>query len=134
MPGTALNLMGEARESDTIQDQIKDRTRVRGDGSTSWKRYSEDNRDKGRRGEAGIAEPRIQHGQILLFDVTSRINRRILSGKTSEKPKKKLFSPSLSLDKTITKAYFMVTMNRILRFLPDNNRTLSQKRIDRGSL
>ena len=130
MPGTALNLMGEARESDTIQDQIKDRTRVRGDGSTSWKRYSEDNRDKGRRGEAGIAEPRIQHGQILHIEDASRIKWRISSRKTQ----KKLLFPSLSLDKTITMAYFMVTKNRIRRFLSVNNRTLSQKRIDRGSL
>jgi len=123
MPGTALDLMGEAREPDTIQDPIKDRTRVRGDGSTSWKRYSEDNRNKGRRGEAGIAEPRIQHGQILHFDVTSRIKWRRLSRKSQ----KKLLFPSLSLDKTITKAYFMVTKNRIRRFLPVKNRTLSQK-------
>ena len=129
MPGTALDLMGEAREPDPIQDPIKDRTRVRGDGSTSRKCYSEDNRDKGRRGEAGIAEPRIQHGQILHFDVTSRIKWRI----SSRKSQKKLFSPSLSLDKMITKAYFMVTKNRIRRFLSVNNRTLSQKRIDRGS-
>ena len=83
----------------------------------------EDNRDKGRRGEAGIAEPRIQHGQILHFDVTSRIKWRI----SSRKSQKKLFSPSLSLDKTITKAYFMVTKNRVRRFLSVNNRTLSQK-------
>ena len=47
---------------------------------------------------------------------------------------KKLFFLSLSLDKTITKAYFMVTKNRILRFLTVNNRSFSQKRIDRGSL
>ena len=71
MPGTVFDLMGEAREPDPIQDPIQDRTCVRGDGSTSWKRYSEDNRNKGRRGEAGVAEPRIQHGQILHFDVTS---------------------------------------------------------------
>ena len=93
MPGTAFDLMGEAREPDTIQDQIKDRTRVRGDGSTSWKRYSEDNRDKGRRGEAGIAEPRIQHGQILHFDVTSRIKRRVSSRKITEKTIFPVFKP-----------------------------------------
>ena len=39
----------------------------------------EDNRNKGCRGEAGVAEPRIQHGQILHFDVTSRIKWRISS-------------------------------------------------------
>ena len=130
MPGTAFDLVGETGEQDPIQDPNKDRTCVRGDGSTSRKRYSEDNRDKGRRGEAGIAEPRIQHGQILHFDVTSRIKWRI----SSRKSQKKLFSPSLSLDKTIIKAYFMVTKNRILRFLTVNNRSFSQKRIDRGSL
>ena len=123
MPRTPLDLMGEAREPDPIQDSIEDRTCVRGDGSTSWKRYSEDNRDKGRRGEAGVAEPRIQHGQILHFDVTSRIKWRI----SSRKSQKELFFPSFSLDKTITKAYFMITKNRVLRFLSINNRTLSQK-------
>ena len=79
MSGTAFDLMGEAGEPDPIPDPIEDRTCVRGDGSTSWKRYSDDNRDKGRRGEAGVAEPRIQHGQILHFDVTSRIKWRISS-------------------------------------------------------
>lgn len=83
----------------------------------------EDNRNKGRRGEAGIAEPRIQHGQILHFDVTSRIKWRI----SSRKSQKKLFPPSLSLDKMITKAYFMVTKNRIRRFLTVKNpNTLSK--------
>ncbi len=132
MPGTVFDLMGEAREPDTIQDPIKDRTRVRGDGSTSRKRYSEYNRDKGRRspnswrdrrGEAGVTEPRIQHGQILHFDVTSHIKWRV----SSRKSQKKLFSLSSSLDKTITKSYFMVTKNRIRRFLTVKNpNTLSK--------
>ncbi len=93
MPGTALDLMGKAREPDPIQDPIKDRTRVRGDGSTSRKRYSENNRDKGRRGEAGIAEPRLQHGQILHIDVTNRIKRRISSKKTQKKTISPVFNP-----------------------------------------
>jgi IS5 family transposase len=91
--GTPLDLMGEAREPDPIQDPIQDRTCVRGDGSTSRKRYSEDNRDKGRRGEAGVAEPRIQHGQILHFDVTSRIKWRVSSRKITEKTIFPVFKP-----------------------------------------
>ena len=84
MPGTDFDLMGEAREPDTLQDSIKDRIRVRGNGSTSWKRYAEDNRNKGRRGEVEVAGPRIQHGQILHFEVTSRINEDFIEKNTEK--------------------------------------------------
>ena len=59
----------------------------------SEKNILEDNRDKGRRGEAVDAEPRIQHGQILHFDVTSRIKWRISSRKITEKTIFPVFKP-----------------------------------------
>ena len=70
-----------------------------------------------------MIDSELKHDQILHNDVTNRIKWRI----SSRKSQKKLFSPSLSLDKTIIKAYFMVTKNRMQRFLSINNRTLSQK-------
>ncbi len=57
------------------------------------------------------------------FGVTNRMKQRFSSRKNT----KKLIFSSLRLDKTITKAYHMVTKNRILLFLSVNNRTLSQK-------
>ena len=63
-----------------------------------------------------------------MFMRTARTVRRSTKPRISSgKSQKKTVFPSLKLDKTITKTYFMVTKNRILRFLSVNNRALSQK-------
>ena len=54
-----------------------------------------DNRDQGRRSEIGVAESRIQHGQILHIEAANRIKRRI----SSRKRQKKVFFLSFTLDK-----------------------------------
>ena len=50
-------------------------------------------RNKSRRGEVGIAEPHIQHGQILHIEDANRIKRRRLSRKSQKKTIIPIFNP-----------------------------------------
>ena len=73
MQWTSIDFMGETRKSDKSQDPFQNRTCIRGHDTASRKSHPKIHRDKQGGSEAGIAQYRIQHGEILLFDEADRI-------------------------------------------------------------
>ena len=73
MQRTSVDLMGETRKPDPGESTVASGTYIRGDATAGRRCHPEDNRDRGRGSQVGIAKHRIQYGQILLLDEADRI-------------------------------------------------------------